>query len=276
MNAVSARGFAGEKKPTSNAVTSARSAIENIRVLIMSNSTNKGKPIIFNGDMVRALLDGSKTQTRRVVKTQPMDIWPNGQDCYSPARGSIHYTPNDVRASMSDDKLTYWGGCVGVGEYSCPFGSPGDLLWVRETFCPIYPQDQHYNGGRPIEYDFKATYQHGDRMGDLIGKHKRWTPSIHMPRWASRITMKITDIRVERLQDISEEDAQSEGTERGMLKTMGGEFILHGGSYTCGFINLWQSIYGPDSWAQNPWVWVIEFEVIRKNIDDVIREMGAA
>jgi len=97
-----------------------------------------------------------------------------------------------------------------------------------------------------------------------------------MPRWASRLTLEITNIRVERLQDISEEDALSEGADRGMLKTMGGEFILSGGSHRCGFINLWQSIYGPDSWTQNPWVWVIEFEVIRKNIDDMIREMGTA
>lgn len=221
---------------------------------VMTVPTIKNKPIIFNGDMVRALLDGHKTQTRRLCKLQPhtngeLTWWPDGKGTNTGTRG----------------------GAPGCYLDLCPFGKPGDLIWVRETFCPIYPQDQHYNGGRPIEYDFKATYQHGDRMGDLIGERKRWTPSIHMPRWASRFTLKITGVRVERLQDISEEDAVAEGAERGMLKTMGGELILSGGSHRCGFINLWQSIYGPRSWLQNPWVWVIEFEPIMKNIDDVIR-----
>jgi len=142
----------------------------------------------------------------------------------------------------------------------CKYGEIGDLLWLQESFSTnkIDTSIWYWNDGEPIE-DF----------------NKKKLPQ-HMPRLASRITLEIIDIRVERLQDISEEDAQSEGTERGMLKTMGGEFILYGGSYTCGFINLWQSIYGPDSWTQNPWIWVIEFEVIRKNIDDVIREMGTA
>lgn len=191
----------------------------------------KERPILFSAPMVRAIIDGSKTQTRRVVKPQP----------------------------IYDGKFA--GGWKVVGKHGheaatcgplvselCPYGHPGDRLWVRENFCPIYPQDPHYNGGRPIEYDYGATYQHGYRLGDLIGKKKKWKPSIHMPRIASRITLEITGVRVERLQDISEADAQAEGV-----------VWEQGQTATNVFESLWESINGPESWEANPWVWVVGF-----------------
>ncbi|CAG0966332.1 hypothetical protein MTYP_01013 [Methylophilaceae bacterium] len=212
------------------------------------------RPILFSTPMVRAILDGRKTQTRRVIKPQP--------------DGGVQ---NGVIGPLN-----------GVGNLLvCRLGQPGDRLWVRETFCPIYPQNPNYNGGNPIEYDYAATYKHGDRLGDSIGIKKKWAPSIHMPRAASRITLEITGIRVERLQDISEADARAEGL-KGLTKD--GNLVKYGipdsdglpGSDNTGwdwcdwhadsrqaFRRLWSSINGPDSWAANPWVWVIEFRRIK-------------
>ncbi|GEM_PF-5882729 len=124
----------------------------------------KERPILFSGPMVRAILEGRKTMTRRVVKLRyGADVVVTNGQVWKPAR--VDY----------------------AGYVDCPYGQVGDRLWVRENFCPIYPQDPHYNGGRPIEYDYQATYQHGYRLGDLIGEKKKWKPSIHMPRIASRI-----------------------------------------------------------------------------------------
>lgn len=206
----------------------------------------KERPILFSAPMVQAILVGNKTQTRRIVK-----------------------------------------GCIPIGSENspilferCPYGQVGDQLWVRETFSPIYPQDPTYNNGEPIEYDYAATYKHGDRLGDTLGLKKAWKPSIHMPRKASRIQLEITNIRVERLQDISETDARHEGI-KGISKD--GNLIKYGipdkdgypGTDNTGWpwdewcINpidaykkLWQSINGAESWQANPWVWVVEFKVI--------------
>lgn len=185
----------------------------------------KARPILFNAPMVRAILNGSKTQTRRVVKDKHIDA--------APPVAFFQY----------------------LREH-CPYGQLGDQLWVRETFCPIYPQDPNYNGGNPIEYDYAATYKHGDRLGDSIGIKKKWTPSIYMPRAASRITLEITGIRVERLQDISEEDAQAEGVANS-LHLRGGRLAREN------FAHLWWTINGDGSWEANPWVWVIEFRRIK-------------
>jgi len=171
----------------------------------------KERPILFSAPMVRAILEGRKTQTRRVVKDRHIDAAPPA--CFF-----------------------QW-----LRE-RCPYGKPGDRLWVRESFCPIYPQDPHYNGGRPIEYDYQATYKHGDRLGDLIGVKKKWKPSIHMPRAASSITLEVTDVRVERLGDVSESDARAEGVQS-----------------VAEFKELWASINGPSSWDANPFVWVVSF-----------------
>lgn len=175
----------------------------------------KERPILFSAPMVRALLDGSKTQTRRVVKPR-------------------HLAQIDLSR----------GGCVANWSKPMPYGQPGDRLWVREAFARIDGQTRPW-----IETDYRATYQHGDRLGDTLGIKKRWKPSIHMPRHASRITLDVAGVRVERLNDISEADALAEGITHSTLNDPRVEYRW-----------LWESINGPESWAANPWVWVICFK----------------
>lgn len=175
------------------------------------------RPILFSAPMVRALLNGTKTQTRRVVKRF------------------------EVRAGMPEPEMQSLLRC-------CPYGAPGDRLWVRETFAKIDGQTQPW-----IETDYRATYTHGDRLGDSLGIKKRWTPAIHMPRAASRITLEVIGVRVERLQDISETDARAEGAAAHNSPAA----ILTG--YRQGYRLLWDSINGAGAWERNCWVWVVEF-----------------
>lgn len=188
----------------------------------------KERPILFSGAMIRALLAGTKTQTRRAVKGWPLEWLATGQ-----------FTPEYV---------------ADPANRACPYGQPGDQLWVRETFAKIDGQTQPW-----IETDYRATYTHGDRLGDTLGIKKRWTPAIHMPRSASRISLEVTGVRVERLQDISEADAIAEGIglEGGMFTNGDGlEYDLPIQAYSA----LWESINGPGSWAANPWVWAVKFK----------------
>lgn len=179
--------------------------------------------------MVRALLNGTKTQTRRVVKRF------------------------EVRAGMPEPEMQSLLRC-------CPYGAPGDRLWVRETFAKIDGQTQPW-----IETDYRATYTHGDRLGDSLGIKKRWTPAIHMPRAASRITLDVTGVRVERLQDISEADARAEGiVEHQTLRPGTRACNVDGGiMHACGpvlvYRDLWNSINGPGAWDANPFVWCVSF-----------------
>ena len=201
----------------------------------------KYRPILFSAPMVRALLSGSKTQTRRVVKpqpewTEPATTWQQGDGHSGPG----WYAHNE---DYPDEGALF---------YRCPYGQPGDRLWVRESFDQIIGQS-----GTWIETDYRATYTHGDRLGDTIGIKKRWTPSIHMPRSVSRITLDITGVRVERLQDISEADAAAEGVS---AKHTADAHYTAREAYAV----LWEQINGPDSWAANPWVWVIEFKRVDK------------
>ena len=135
----------------------------------------------------------------------------------------------------------------------CPYGQPGDWLWVRETFAKIDGQTQAW-----IETDYRATYTHGDRLGDTLGMKKRWTPAIHMPRAASRITLEVRDVRVEQLQDISPDDCIREGAWPASDRTLG-----RGHEAVTAYQALWEQINGAGSWAANPWVWVLSFTVTR-------------
>lgn len=223
----------------------------------------KERGMIFNCEMVRALLDGRKTQTRRIMKPQPEKISAE-DECGAPG----YWVPFHAgRTMVRNDDM----------RIACPYGLVGDRIWVRETFQgPLVseelfeeyrahpekfetPQYCEYaaNGGAKPEYcDLDDNLRHG------------WRPSIHMPRWASRLTLEITSVRVERLNDISEEDARAEG-------------IIDGGCLNCGepepcgcvnpqpdatdaFAYLWQSIYGQENWDANPWVWVIAFKRIEE------------
>lgn len=197
--------------------------------------------MIFNGEMVRAILDGRKTQTRRIMKNQPAGDYPD--------------TPALIRSVGGGFQ---WYGHYGESSiFNCPFGAVGDRIWVRETWARYnIDQDSH-------DMAYRAT------TPEDWPEEGRWRPSIHMPRWASRITLEITGVRVERLRDLSEDDAKSEGMElTGWRPTYsdpdsGGEV----GTPYDNFAQLWESIYGEESWQANPWVWVIEFKVV-PNVQD--------
>lgn len=225
------------------------------------------RPILFSAPMVLALLDGTKTQTRRVAT----------------------HTVCGVRvprfATEAAPELS-----------TCPYGVPGDRLWVRETWSAQVEWPESLNGPRihwwhKVPAGFRGeknalrTYYSADRgiydvmvdddtgcVIDLVrhrshGEAPRWQPSIHMPRWASRISLKITDVRVERLQDISEADARAEGCPFGHA---GNQYDPPAadpwqGYGRASFSLLWEKINGAGSWDANPWVWVVSF----KRIDEV-------
>lgn len=208
----------------------------------------KERPILFSAPMVRAILADQKTVTRRPIKVQP-HIDASGNFCV----GSSNYGQDGYGKPVTKHFVS---GC-------CPYGKSGDRLWVRESFwgcdlpgygdqpCVVY--DDEWLGK---EYKPAEARPWGRKFGRI--------PSIHMPREASRILLEITDVRVERLQDISEEQARAEG-------------ITDGGCVNCGnnepcgcdfpapcavdsFVHLWSSINGPHAWDANPWVWVVEFK----------------
>jgi hypothetical protein len=204
-----------------------------------AQAATRERPILFSAPMVRALLAGTKTQTRRVVK-------PVGDDDsfvlldHGPEFGGWWpYRSDDGESTIRADGTET--------PHSCPYGQPGDRLWVRETFAKIDGQSRPW-----IETDYRATYTHGDRLGDSLGIKKRWTPAIHMPRSASRITLEVTGVRIERLNGISEVDALYEGVTRAL--TASGF-----GGYVDAYAALWDQINGAGAWAANPWVWVVEF-----------------
>lgn len=186
----------------------------------------KERPILFNAEMVRAVLAGRKTQTRRVIKPQPTHF-----NYYkAPADGgTVHQSPRTQHGR----------------EINCPYGRPGCELWVRETWRK--PEYQEYDEAVICEY--KATHDQADEL--------KWKPSIHMPRKYSRIQLEVVKVRVERAQDISLEDINNEGVGHTV-------FIDHCNAIRH-FANLWDSInkkrgYG---WSVNPWVWVVEFRRVR-------------
>lgn len=216
------------------------------------------RPILFSAPMVRALLDGTKTQTRRVVK---------------PVRGYEHN--NVCRPDMAAEPWNvWWHGkyeTVGVMQ-GCPYGQPGDRLWVRETFAlSVIDPDGGPPEDDPENYDviYRATDTPGGGWTDGDGNviPAPWKSSIHMPRWASRILLEITSVRVERLQDISDEDAIAEGIcrvgpgwERWHADPDDTEHTGSTQKPRLSYLGLWESINGAGSWDANPWVWVVEFK----------------
>lgn len=220
----------------------------------------KERGMIFNSEMVRAILEGRKTQTRRMIKR---------------VEGAVSFSPewdiNGEEIFVVLGEKDHTGMNPVLGAISCPFGSVGDRIWVRETFQgPLFDYDQMESyledsskfetpefcqyaadgGPRPEYCDADDNLRHG------------WRPSIHMPRWASRITLEITGVRVERLNSISQEDAQAEGMELTGWRPTYSDPDSGGEVWTPydNFAQLWESIYGEESWKNNPWVWVIEFK----------------
>lgn len=206
----------------------------------------KERGMIFNGEMVRAILDGRKTQTRRIMKVQPSDAFHPTHNGYDLDLNAHWYTPGvvDKNGYLQPAKKEVFGVADENEGYTCPFGAVGGRIWVRETFCAV-PDHEEPAGCSALLY-----------AADGNGPYGKWTPSIHMPRWASRLMLEITGVRVERLRDLSEDDAKSEG----ITPPSGG--VLPGWEYRINFRDLWMSIYGADNWETNPWVWVIEFKVV--------------
>ncbi|HEI9795030.1 TPA: hypothetical protein SLN52_003876 [Serratia marcescens] len=199
----------------------------------------KERPVIFNGEMVRAILDGRKTQTRRTIANVSPD------NCI----------PLQKPTKTKDGIYTHVMDAPGHG--LCPFGQVGDRLWVRETFAGHYLDDDQIQDIKDGRCKAKCLCEYRADYGDDAECADGWTPSIHMPRWASRILLEITAVRVERLNDISEEDAKAEGVAPSQHIITPPEAL-----YRVGFLKLWQSIYGEESWGANPWVWVIEFNPV--------------
>lgn len=214
------------------------------------------RPIIFSSPMVRALLAGTKTQTRRVVKPQPDDhhwqLLPGyelkrSQVVTADGRVAVKFV-HTIPYNPATDAATRWA--------CCPYGAPGDHLYVRETFIER-SGDLFYRADGEAQADSAYWICFGEHI-------KRWTPAIHMPRAASRITLEITGVSVERLQDISDDDVLAEGTPGAWVdyREEGGGFKpnINGPQARQFFYRkLWQEINGPGSWDANPWVWVIEF-----------------
>ncbi|EOZ9384266.1 hypothetical protein ACQYE4_000657 [Enterobacter bugandensis] len=194
----------------------------------------KERGMIFNGEMVRAILDGRKTQTRRPLKWKQTRFTEIGER----EDGSKWPWSEDA-----EHVCDFW--------HPCPFGAVGDRIWVRETWAEAgagAPDLKLYRANYPEHVP--THYENVPPASDI-----RWTPSIHMPRWASRLTLEITGVRVERLQAITLGD---------ICKEIGcGLYDFRPATY--GFQvweELWKSIYGEENWQANPWVWVIEFKVV--------------
>lgn len=191
------------------------------------------RPILFSAPMVRAILDGTKTQTRRVVKGVPADLIFTG-------------------AMMKSEGWVDFGGRDEHKRIHCPYGQPGDRLWVRETFSGPHCMEASEGCASvpPSKWARSSRLWYWADGNPADGDWTRPRPSIHMPRWASRITLEVTGVRVERLHDITEADAVAEGA------STPGPFAVHH------FMDLWTSINGAESWNANPWVWVVEFKRI--------------
>ncbi|HHS9950822.1 TPA: hypothetical protein ACTW58_001842 [Klebsiella quasipneumoniae subsp. similipneumoniae] len=206
----------------------------------------KERGMIFNGEMVRALLDGRKTQTRRPIKWKQTRFTEIGE------REDGSKWPWSEDAEHACD---FW--------HPCPFGAVGDRIWVRETFCTV--DDTQYGGGKWVDYratpKFEASHPAGWDCAPNDAEALKWRPSIHMPRWASRILLEITNVRVERLNAISQADAIAEGAppSHPSIDCVSQEYGFPDFSRSW-FGQTWQHIYGEESWDANPWVWVIEFE----------------
>jgi len=190
----------------------------------------KERPILFNGEMVRAILDGRKTMTRRVVK--------------GAGHSSVTRMLAPWRANGTIRTKEMCGHEAGPF-HDCPYGAPGDRLWVRETWMPESEEGIRTGG---------VLYRATDRAEPDGDCPFRWRPSIHMPRLASRITLEITDVRVEKVRDITHADALAEGVAYDVSKADGAPVPR--------FRALWDSIYAKRGygWNANPWAWVIEFK----------------
>lgn len=229
-------------------------------------------PMLFSTPMVQALLAGRKTVTRRLV--QPMrgrqsewltpelinsvphgEIIKGGWQMHHPKAGQNH-----AGVDVAYDSPLGW--------IECPYGQPGDLIWVRETY-KIEGSMSHGESVLGVKYKADGRWIQNDskEVFEIFHKSKEgWRPNIFLPKVAARIWLQVTDIRVERLQDITEQDAQAEGMEKidesiFCWRHYGGKYAGCSDARTS-FQSIWQSINGDESWNSNPWVWVNSFNVL--------------
>jgi len=207
------------------------------------NTAIKERPILFTGPMVRAILDGRKTQTRRIVKLTeglPDAEWVVARAGYWSLKREMSKDHPDYGKRLSCNTIC-------VEHVKCPYGEPGEQLWVRESFCADF---------KPMIYQATANYS------TYGGERVKYKPSIHMPRHLSRIDLEITGVRVERLNEISQEDAVAEGVDGRLSNNDGSPCDSLGISAKRQYQTLWESINGLGSWAANPWVWVVDFKAL--------------
>jgi len=216
----------------------------------------KEHPIIFSGPMVRAILDGRKTQTRRVVKPQP----PN-------KTRHMQLTEGEWCAFGEGTQVAGGAWCGETGDppfnrWKCPYGQRGDMLWVREIWKPTCSG---------LTVDTYVRYCADDSRREIVHNlecrghdTERWRPSIHMPRWASRLTLEVTGVRVERVQDISNTDLMAEGITPDEMPDSEDPWADFYDRYQVPFMRLWDSINAKRGypWESNPWVWVVEFAMV--------------
>lgn len=244
------------------------------------NGVVKERPILFNGAMVRAILSGAKTQTRRVMKPQPE---PTSSDYPMPGHrwpSKAHQTMLHVETEMQ--KLT------GLAGHACPFGQPGDRLWVRETWMPGYYHEADHEDGPQVSIIHRAnnaevtvaapSYELAEQWEREFSEDgdeaPPWRPSIHMPRWACRLVLEITSVRVERLQALPEADWEAEGISFCMEhpSTAAGHAFNEAEHYAIAGVSMrgtpedhgMRAQFAEQGldWDSNPWVWVIEFKRI--------------
>jgi hypothetical protein len=202
-------------------------------------------PILFSSSMTRAILSGTKSQTRRVVRV------PAGYEIAGSGQAAGH-VPGGAPVIL----CTRATGAPGDRVVHCPYGEPGHRLWVRETFAPRYFED----GGRP---GYRADW---DGTAANVAPEPRWKPAIHMSRREARLELEVTDVRVERLQDIREEDALAEGVEAAPCCEAGRSNVLPVEAFRC----IWNRINGKRegcAWSANPWVWCVSFRLTVPSTD---------
>lgn len=237
----------------------------------------KVRPIIFSDAMVRALLEGRKTQTRRILKRQPPAEFQTG-DLASIINGRGRWAISRCD-HPGTRKGKAWPPDPEPG-FLCPYGDRGDALYVREAWADLTEcfdrRSQRWNPDTGLcetrLHEFIWYRADGDQPDPGNGRplQEPWKPSIHMPRRHSRLTLHINRVRLEQLNSISESDARAEGVEQSVELAPGepaGVRTPKPGFYVDGFAALWDSIHGEGAWTRNPWVWVLDFEVHRQNVD---------
>lgn len=235
--------------------------------------TVKERPILFSGPMVRALLDGRKTQTRRTVK--PMPKW------------AAKFPICKPEGMAAGHQIWWWDGefdRVGVAQ-DCPYGKPGDRLWVKETWRPttsLHPWDLDVKYRADGALRTIKDGEFGDRDWTMPKAAATGNVSpLFMPRWACRLVLEITEVRLERLQDISDReqpnDCIAEGVFADDFTGKAVDWLERGFSSIerCRFHDLWTSINGAESWDANPWVWVVSFRVLSDEERQSSRSDGA-